>query len=275
MRFICLLVFIFASIAAGQAMEPPFQRPLAGWADAASALTGAPLIPALPLTLLPWSQSTPATPAGDEEADPAADASGQEEVEYILKVVGGAIVTVFVLLLVLFFAIGAKPRRTRTRPTEPGNALFAPQKPAPRAQPPRSAISAVGDPISGRVPGDPEPLRAQTPTLVRPDHRHGMILRFSDPAMGEVIVDGDEVRIGRHSTDDVIVEDTAVSRQHVLISKNPHGRYEILNRQAERSAPNPVFVNGVETIRTEIKDGDVIQVGRGTTQFTFVERHTI
>lgn len=209
----------------------------------------------------PQTEAAPAGTAGTQTP-----AGPFEDVNLILIILGAAIAAIVLFLIVLFVAIGSRTRKSLQRQETPENRKFAPQKPL-------AAGAGPARPAPPPVP--PAAAAAPLPNIVKPDSHHGMVLRFSDPKLGDVVVEGDEVRIGRHSTDDIVLDDTAVSRQHVLISKNPHGRYEILNRQAERDRPNPVYVNGVETVRSEIRDGDVIRIGAGPTEFTFLERHRV
>lgn len=94
-------------------------------------------------------------------------------------------------------------------------------------------------------------------------------LSFTNSDIGEVKMTSNELRIGRHSTDDVYCADQSVSRQHVLISRNPKGRFEILNRQSDRATPNPIYVNNQEVVRSELNNGDAVRIGNGDTSFTF------
>ena len=75
-----------------------------------------------------------------------------------------------------------------------------------------------------------------------------------------------EMVIGRHSGDDVFVNDVRVSRHHARL-KMAAGSYEIVNQTAVRSEPNPILVNGVAREHALLHDGDVVSIGGVT--FTF------
>ena len=87
-----------------------------------------------------------------------------------------------------------------------------------------------------------------------------------DGALGSVAVTKPEMVIGRHSSDDVFVNDVRVSRHHARI-KMANGGYEIVNQTAVRSEPNPILVNGVAKEHALLHDGDVVSIGGVT--FTF------
>ena len=67
--------------------------------------------------------------------------------------------------------------------------------------------------------------------------------------------------IGRHTSDDIRIEDVRVSRSHALLTVEKDGRARLKNQTADRAEPNPVTVNGIYQEDTEIKDGDKIGVG--------------
>jgi Kef-type K+ transport system membrane component KefB len=73
--------------------------------------------------------------------------------------------------------------------------------------------------------------------------------------------------IGRHTTDDIRIDDVRISRSHILLTIAQDGRARIRNQTADRSDPNPVTVNGVYQEDAEIKDGDRIGVGGMTLVF--------
>ena len=106
----------------------------------------------------------------------------------------------------------------------------------------------------------PEPLPA--PPVVRAG---GPILVF-DERLGAVPMEKPEVIIGRHSSDDIRVNDVRVSRHHARLLQTD-GKVEIHNQTAVRSEPNPILINGVEKEHAELHDGD--RVSLGGVQFTF------
>lgn len=68
-------------------------------------------------------------------------------------------------------------------------------------------------------------------------------------------------RIGRHSTDDVVVDDVRVSRHHARLERKADGGIEIHNETAGRSEPNPLLVNGEYRETALLADGDMISLG--------------
>ncbi|HEX4892886.1 MAG TPA: cation:proton antiporter, partial [Hyphomicrobiaceae bacterium] len=85
------------------------------------------------------------------------------------------------------------------------------------------------------------------------------VLVFEDD-LGTVPVSKPEVVIGRHSADDIRINDVRVSRHHALI-RDLGGQLEIHNQTAVRSEPNPILVNGVEREHAALADGDQVSLG--------------
>jgi pSer/pThr/pTyr-binding forkhead associated (FHA) protein len=84
-----------------------------------------------------------------------------------------------------------------------------------------------------------------------------------------LIVDGERVglaegttRIGRSPTADICLEDPSVSRRHAMVLREGDS-VRILD---DRSL-NGVFVNGERVTSRELKDGDVLQLGRNELTF--------
>jgi hypothetical protein len=74
--------------------------------------------------------------------------------------------------------------------------------------------------------------------------------------------------IGRHSEDDIRINDIRVSRHHARLAQDQAGRFEIHNQTANRSIGNPITINGVEHEHFVLSDGDKILLGGGP-EFTF------
>ena len=87
-----------------------------------------------------------------------------------------------------------------------------------------------------------------------------------EAGLGRVPLTKGEMLIGRHSNDDIRINDVRVSRQHArLVATN--GRYEIHNLTAVRSEPNPMLINGTPKEHAILADGDVVSLGG--VKFTF------
>ena len=86
------------------------------------------------------------------------------------------------------------------------------------------------------------------------------VLEFEE-MHGCVPVSRSQVLIGRHSQDDIRINDVRVSRGHALLTMNTAGRFEIYNQTAGRADPNPIRINGAETDHAELADGDTVSLG--------------
>jgi hypothetical protein len=89
---------------------------------------------------------------------------------------------------------------------------------------------------------------------------------------GTVAIYKPRVAIGRERDNDVITDaqELTVSRHHALLSLDPDGSFQVVNRSADyRTDPNPILINGVARQSGKISDGDVIKLGTGNYGFLF------
>jgi pSer/pThr/pTyr-binding forkhead associated (FHA) protein len=63
--------------------------------------------------------------------------------------------------------------------------------------------------------------------------------------------------VGRSFTADVVLDDQSVSRRHAIIHQRPTGTRILDDRSA-----NGTFVNGRATLSADLRDGDVVVLGR-------------
>ena len=84
-------------------------------------------------------------------------------------------------------------------------------------------------------------------------------LEFSE-GRGTFNVTASNVVLGRHTEDDIRVNDIRVSRRHAKLSIGGGGRFTLVNQTADRSDPNPIEVNGVEKEHAELQDGDKVSL---------------
>ena len=89
-----------------------------------------------------------------------------------------------------------------------------------------------------------------------------------DEGLGSFDVTGPTAQIGRHSDDDIRINDIRVSRRHARLSQNQDGRFEIHNLTADRAEANPITINGVVHEHAVLADGDKVVLG-GAPAFTF------
>jgi len=84
-----------------------------------------------------------------------------------------------------------------------------------------------------------------------------LVLSERGALVAQCFVDAQAVTIGREPTNQIVVDDPEVSREHATVL--PVGRDHILE---DRGSSNGTFVNGARVARRILKHGDVIAVGR-------------
>jgi hypothetical protein len=97
-----------------------------------------------------------------------------------------------------------------------------------------------------------QPPAQQRPTIA--------VLEFADN-LGSYPMRLQKISIGRHTDNDIRIEDVTVSRHHAIVSLAPNGGFEIHNLTSGRSERNPVLVNGVERDQATLADGDEVTIG--------------
>lgn len=104
-----------------------------------------------------------------------------------------------------------------------------------------------------------EPRVAEDP--VAPDKPILATLVFDNPEYGSAVITSPRVVVGRHSGDDIRINDVRVSRHHALLTLSDGGTFELHNQTADRSAANPIVINGEVLEHTVLKDGDKVLLG--------------
>lgn len=102
------------------------------------------------------------------------------------------------------------------------------------------------------------PASILPPTLRFAPDTYAVLERLPSGSLVEVAKS--PCRIGRHSSDDVVVNDVRVSRHHARLEHSAHG-VEIYNETAGRSEPNPMLINGVYRENGLLGDGDIVSLG--------------
>lgn len=110
-----------------------------------------------------------------------------------------------------------------------------------------------------------EPRVAETPAPA--DKPVLATLVFDKPEYGHAAVTSPRMVVGRHSGDDIRINDIRVSRHHARLTQVEGGAFEIHNQTADRSSANPILINGEVKEHAVLKDGD--QVNLGGVAFTF------
>lgn len=86
-----------------------------------------------------------------------------------------------------------------------------------------------------------------------------IFLRYKNELLKIFNIDKDEITIGRLESNDIQINNSAVSRQHARIIRN-QGTYLI----EDLESTNGLHLNKVRIISRYLKDGDVINIGRNT-----------
>jgi K+:H+ antiporter len=97
--------------------------------------------------------------------------------------------------------------------------------------------------------------------LPQPSEQPALAYIKFDEGRGEVPVTAPNVIIGRHSEDDIRINDISVSRHHARLALGPDGHFHLDNLSADRSQPNPILVNGQEKEHATLSNGDKVRIG--------------
>ncbi|MEO5349283.1 MAG: FHA domain-containing protein [Magnetococcus sp. YQC-3] len=89
-----------------------------------------------------------------------------------------------------------------------------------------------------------------------------VIVKFKDIVRKQVVLQKETTTIGRTSTNDIPVENLAISRHHAEITRDG-GRYRLRDLQSS----NGTFVNGARVTEKILQDGDAILIGKHTLLF--------
>jgi diguanylate cyclase (GGDEF)-like protein len=85
----------------------------------------------------------------------------------------------------------------------------------------------------------------------------GVLVRMDSLHAGHVTaLAGPEVRLGRHSSNDLVVDDEGISRTHAVVGRDETGYFI-----EDLGSSNGTFVNGERIQRARLFDGVVVQLG--------------
>jgi serine/threonine-protein kinase len=108
-----------------------------------------------------------------------------------------------------------------------------------------------------RVLSTPEPASA-------PSVEFGYLnLKLPDGVEQEIRVSKPEITVGRGPTNDIVIEDSKISRSHARFEFFSEGRVRVI----DTGSTNGVRVNSVTTTNTMIRPGDVVELGDSQIQF--------
>lgn len=86
--------------------------------------------------------------------------------------------------------------------------------------------------------------------------------RMGEPAE-RIDIRANSVRIGRHSSNDIVLPDSSVHRHHGILALNSRARFEL----KDLGGANGCRVNGVRCEARELEDGDIIELGEVKLKF--------
>lgn len=89
-----------------------------------------------------------------------------------------------------------------------------------------------------------------------------------EQGLGTFKVTSPTASLGRHSEDDIRINDIRVSRRHARLTQTSEGKFEIHNQTADRANANPMLVNAVLCEHVVLADGDKVVLG-GAPAFVF------
>ncbi|GAA0728712.1 bifunctional nuclease family protein [Dactylosporangium roseum] len=112
--------------------------------------------------------------------------------------------------------------------------------------------------------GPTQPLDLTAHMEKLPTGRATLKIRKGAEAGAEFALDGDVVRCGRDSANQIVLDDNTVSRKHVEFHRNSGGfGYSTL----DLGSLNGTYVNGERVKSATLNDGDEVQVGKFTLQY--------
>jgi Kef-type K+ transport system membrane component KefB len=134
----------------------------------------------------------------------------------------------------------------------------------------RALLRAYGDRVregDERAPepvlAEPGPVVAQSAASAAAAAASAMATLEFEGGFGKFDLMRGAVTIGRHSEDEIRINDVRVSRRHARLTVTPEGRFELANLTADRASANPITINGVEHEHAVLADGDKVVLGGG------------
>ena len=91
-----------------------------------------------------------------------------------------------------------------------------------------------------------------------PLHEESMLQIVSGPEEGTTFeLVGSEVKLGRHSDNDIILKDLKASRFHAIIEKK-HGHFIV----RDLGSQNGIYINNQRVVESQLSNGDFLSVGQ-------------
>jgi pSer/pThr/pTyr-binding forkhead associated (FHA) protein len=92
-------------------------------------------------------------------------------------------------------------------------------------------------------------------------------LMFKDKILKELVTDKKEIAIGRHTVNDLCIDNLAASSRHARVFKGPDDKYAI----EDLNSTNGTMVNGKEVMTQALNNNDQIRIGKHTIQVIYKE----
>ncbi len=185
-----------------------------------------------------------------------------------------AVVAAIILLLVVLFFILRSSRSQVSVVQRPGNDTVIadggwtaptsdpvetpgiPQDPYPQAEP------VLTQRMGGSVPKTAGHSLTETISIRRKSEVMGWLIGEKGPVLEREFRLHEVTSIGRLGSNDIVLDDPAVSRNHAKIRLQDH-TFVI----TDLGAANPTLVNGMEIARQELRDGDRVELGSSVLVF--------
>jgi hypothetical protein len=168
--------------------------------------------------------------------------------EYLIKdhpvaLAGSAVAALALLGGLAFFGVrrGRSGQSDQVQPVQPAEVQPAPPaQPGPPVQPAEAAVSTAAEP-------EPAPVLAVLQNI-----DDGTAYAINSPL----------ANIGRATTNEIVIDDAAVSRRHAVLQQEGFGAFTI-----ENLSGNGTFVNHRKIDKSPLVDGDLITMGSTTFRY--------
>jgi hypothetical protein len=191
---------------------------------------------------------------------------------------------VLLLIALIIILILSGRQRAATTPVSPddmppvarspaGAPPPPPTAPGPSSQPPTLASISGGRPPFAAPPPAPSTFRMdmgagawgeggaasgpKTEILRRQPITMAWLIMQAGPQVGREFRLGELTTIGRTGDNDIVLDDTSVSRRHAVVRLNDMQFFI-----QDVGATNPTRVNDQEMVRCQLADGDRVEIGR-------------
>ena len=84
-----------------------------------------------------------------------------------------------------------------------------------------------------------------------------ILLKFKDSELKTIKTDKEEITIGRNTANDIHIDNLGVSKQHARIVK--HQDVYLIE---DFNSTNGTYINGQKVAKAELKDKDVVGIGK-------------